>query len=509
MKKIALCIIDGFGINKKDDNNLVKNAKYFQKLLKDYPNLNLKASGEFVGLTSEQFGNSEVGHSTIGLGRILKQNLLKINDAIKDGSLKENEDLKHFLKNIKINDAFCHVVGLISDGGVHSHIDQILKIIDIICESGVKVLVHAILDGRDSPQRSAENFLNYFSENLNDNAKIVSLCGRFYAMDRDNRWIRTEDAYDLIANQNGYLHTSGYQGLFQDEYYKKFSDEFIEPTMIGEKYETSKHDGLFFVNFRSDRMKQIVKAFGDPNFNCFDRKGFKRFENILSIVEYDEAFSEFCTPLIKKQSVSNSIGEIISKNGLKQVRVAETEKYAHVTYFFNGGVDCKFSGEDHILIDSPKVETYDTTPEMKSIEITNVVDSLMKEKKYDLIVFNYAAPDMIGHTGNSVAAEKTIKCIDSCLEKIVNSSIENDYTLLITSDHGNIEEMIDKSGNPHTSHTLNDVPFIAINLEDTLKINNNIVTPQLSNIAPSILNILQIPIPEELSKDSLIIAEEK
>jgi 2,3-bisphosphoglycerate-independent phosphoglycerate mutase len=505
MRKVALCILDGWGLSTSNAGNATLRATYFNELMRTYPNIQLQASGGAVGLPDGQMGNSEVGHMTMGLGRALKQDLCRINDAIEDGSFQQSLVLQNFISDLKHDKGDCHIVGLLSDGGVHSHITHIQRLVEYVAWEGVPVKIHAVLDGRDTPRQSAKQFLSALSNDLPKNATIVSLCGRFYAMDRDCRWDRTEDAYSLIANQDGYLAASSYEDALWGDYYDQAGDEFFEPAILG-YYDPTPNDGVIFANFRSDRMRQLVQAFGDPEFNAFRRGEFPRFRNMLSMVEYDEKFRNFCTPIFEKETTKHSLGEIIAENQLKQARIAETEKYAHVTFFLNGGREAEFDGETRVLFDSPKVNTYDKTPEMRAKDITDAAIKLMSEGEQDFIVFNYANADMLGHTGNLAAAEKAIMCLDTCLQSITQSAINNGYTLLITADHGNAEQMV-ANGSVHTAHTSNPVPFVAVNLEEALAINSSVKNPGLANIASTVLELLELPLPSEMEQESLIVEE--
>jgi 2,3-bisphosphoglycerate-independent phosphoglycerate mutase len=505
MKKVALCILDGWGLSASDVGNATLRAAYFNELVRKYPNVPLQASGEAVGLPDGQMGNSEVGHMTIGLGHVLKQDLCRINDAIENGNLRQSPVLQSFTRDLKQNKGECHIVGLLSDGGVHSHVTHIQKLVEYVLREGIPVKIHAILDGRDTPRKSAKQFLDALSKGLSPQAGIVSLCGRFYAMDRDCRWDRTKDAYSLIADQDGYLSASSYKEALWGDYYEQVGDEFFEPTILG-YYDPTPDDGVIFANFRSDRMRQLVQAFGVREFSSFARGNFPRFRSMLSMVEYDEKFRSFCTPIFEKEILEHSLGEIIAANQLKQARVAETEKYAHVTFFFNGGREAEFDGETRVLFDSPKVNTYDKTPEMRAKDITDAAVRLMTEGEQDFIVFNYANADMLGHTGNLAVAEKGIMCLDACLQRITQGAIDGGYTLLITADHGNAEQMVDASGGVHTAHTSNPVPFIAVNLEGGLAVNSSLKNPGLAHIAPTVLQLLGLPLPCEMEQESLIVA---
>lgn len=504
-KKVALCILDGWGVNSKPTKgDATQVASYFQELWQQYPHKLLRASGQSVGLPKGQVGNSEVGHTTLGLGRVINQDLCRINEAISQKNLCKNGDFQQFFTYLKEKKSAAHVLGLLSPGGVHSHIDHMIAVINLLTDSSIPVYIHAILDGRDTPPRSAYGYLNQLQKNLSPLARIVSLCGRFNTMDRDKRWERTEDAYRLIAEQQGYLEASSYEAVFENDYYQSTSDEFIEPIVIGEKYEENNDDGLIMINFRADRARQIMRALGDPDFDVFSRKTFPRFSKILSMTEYDEAFQSFCTPLFRKESVKNSLGQVLELHHKRQVRIAETEKYAHVTFFFNGGLEASLKNEERIVVPSPKVQTYDQYPEMSAEKVTHEFIKAMNNDHNDVVVVNYANADMLGHTGNLVAAEQSIKFVDECLKHVVKAAIENHYMLFITADHGNAEQMLNPDGSAHTAHTTNFVPFLAINLQNSYNILENEKIGSLADVAPTILESLNLEKPLEMTGYSLI-----
>ncbi|MDR3285650.1 MAG: 2,3-bisphosphoglycerate-independent phosphoglycerate mutase [Holosporales bacterium] len=501
---VALCILDGWGV-RPQDSNLVSYkgdatvvAHYLHKLMAQNPSLLLNASGSSVGLPKGFIGNSEAGHSTIGLGRIIKQDLCLINEAIEDGSLEKSPVLQDLIKYLKKNKGFCHVAGLISDVGIHSHIDHQIKIVEYMAKE-VPVFVHCILDWGEAHKGNALHFLDFFSKKIPQNAKIVSLCGRFYAMDRDLRWERTEAAHNLIANQDGYIATSQYKTFWETKFAETLNDEFTEPTIVGGYYETTRNDGFIFTNFRADRAQQLIQAICDPLFCYFKKKKFPRFAKAVSIMEYDEKFNSFCTPILKKKNFNNSLCEIISNNNMKQLRVAETEKQLHITHFL-GEKKERFPGEDRIIFESPKVKTYEKAPEMRACEITDTVIDSMSNKKHNFIVFNYANADMLGHTGNIEAAQQSLSCVDVCLQKIVQCAEDNSYTLFIVADHGNAEQMLEENGDINTAHTANKVPFVVINSEKKLEVDGDF---GLANVAATVLEALRISIPEEITERSL------
>ncbi|MDR1207889.1 MAG: 2,3-bisphosphoglycerate-independent phosphoglycerate mutase [Holosporales bacterium] len=497
-RKVALCILDGWGISSSSYGDATRVAAYFKKLWSTYPHTLLQASGSAVGLPDGQMGNSEVGHTTIGLGRIIKQDLLRINDAMLDGTLAQK--LQTFAAKIRAKGGAAHVLGLASPGGVHSHIDHMQSVINIIALEGVNVYVHVILDGRDT--QSCSDSVLAFQSKLPSNTKIVSACGRFWAMDRDHRWERTEDAYRLIAEQQGKMHAPSCEDMFKTV--RPTSDEFVLPFTIGDAYSESLDNGLVFINFRADRARQITRALTDPSFDEFERKNFPRFSSVLTMTEYDKSFEPFCKSLISKDWVESSLGQVLSNRQMRQFRIAESEKYAHVTYFLNGGIEEPMSGEHRVLIPSPNVQTYDETPAMSAEVVTQEVIAAF-QYDYDLIVVNYANADMLGHTGNLQATEQSILVVDECLARLVDSAKQHGYTLFITADHGNAEQMLNADGSPQNMHTTNLVPFLVLDEDVHLSDSDG----ELANIAPTILQYLGISPPVEMASSLLQHASSK
>jgi len=493
-KPVMLVILDGWGIDWRKRGNAVKLAKtptIYQ--LEKGPKSILKASGLSVGLPDKQMGSSEVGHLNIGAGRIVHQELMKINNMIKDGSFFENPALKEiFSKNEHV-----HLIGLVSDGGVHSHQDQLYALIDFAKKYNCKVNVHAILDGRDTKPKSALTYIAKLEKKLRGVGQIATVSGRFYAMDRDKRWARTKKAYDIIVSGSGIYHKNATEAI-KDSYAKNVTDEFVEPIVVGEYSGFKNDDAVIFFNFRPDRGRQLTHAFVDKEFKGFSRKYVKT--KFVTFVEYDRTLHHVHVAFPKENFV-NLLGDIISKHNLKQLRIAETEKYAHVTYFFNGLVEKPYEGEDRILIPSPKVRTYDMKPEMSAQEVTDTVVSKMD--KYDFIVLNFANPDMVGHTGVLKAAIMAVEFVDSCLAKIVARIKELDGVLLVTADHGNCEEMLVEGENScDTAHSTNPVPFYLFNHPAKLRRKGI-----LADIAPTILDLLGIEKPKEMTGEDLIIRD--
>ena len=509
--KVLLLILDGWGFSKKKEGNAVAlaGAKNFFKFWKEYPHGLLLAHGEAVGLPKGQMGNSEVGHMNIGAGRIVYQDIVKISKGFEKGELQKHPNLKRafeLAKNKKL-----HLIGLLSDGGVHSHIDHLKFLLKAAKEYGLKnVYIHAILDGRDTPPKSAQKYLEDLENTLKELkvGKIATISGRYYAMDRDKRWERTKLAYDAMVAGKGYKAKSALEALKQ-AYERNETDEFVKPTIINKEGLIEDGDVLIFYNFRADRMRQLVSAFGIKDFASFKKEKSIKPGYILTMTIYDETFP--FDVLVAPKEIKNILGEVISKSGKKQFRLAETEKYAHVTYFFNCGKEEPFKGEDRTLIPSPKVDTYDKCPEMSAHRLKETLFEAL-EKDYDLIVTNFANPDMVGHTGNLEATIKAIKTLDQILGEIVKKAKEKGYDIIITADHGNAEKMIDENTKqPHTAHTTNPVPFILISekvknliprkikdLDLPEKFQNEKILGVLGNIAPTILKLLNIKPPQDM-----------
>ncbi len=503
-KSACLIILDGFGLSDKIKGNAIKNArKYFiDKIFEEYPLTSLKSYGKDVGLPEGTMGNSEVGHFNIGAGRIALQDLTRINEGIENGALKLNPVLVSFLETVKNGNSRVHLMGLLSESGVHSELSHMQYLINFFYSGGVdEIYIHAFLDGRDSPPKSAKIFIEKLVktiEKTNGNTVISTLCGRFYAMDRDTRWDRTKQAFDMLTLLKGNVYNDPF-GAINDNYAKDITDEFIAPSVMEHEAKNGAitgKDGVIFINFRADRAKQITEALTFESFDFFDRSGFKPVKNFITMTKYDDSFTT--KYIIEPQNYGNILGEVISKLGLKQLRIAETEKYAHVTYFFNCGKEEPFKNEDRLLIPSPRnFKTYDLIPEMSAYKIKDALNERIKLKKYSLIVCNFANCDMVGHTGNYDATVKAVETINSVLSGIVPLILKNDDVCIITADHGNAETMLDKNGMPMTNHTLNPVPF-AIVSNYTRDI-PDLKPGKLSDIAPTILRLLGIPIPGEMT----------
>ena len=501
-KPVVLAILDGFGETKKEEGNAVKAAKTptLDAIVKKYPTAMLQASGAFVGLPEGQIGNSEVGHTNIGAGRIVYQSLARINNAIEDKTFFSNEAFLSVINNCKKNSSALHLLGLLSDGGVHSHINHIYALLELAKKEGLtEVYIDVFTDGRDVSPNSAVSFIKELTKKTKEIGvgKIATISGRYYAMDRDNRWDRVKKAYDAIVNGVGKFEEDPLK-VVEDSYKEGITDEFIVPCVCLKGVSLKENDGVIFFNFRPDRARQITKALTFKDFDGFEReKGyFKVF--FVCMTRYDETFKDV---LVAYDAVElkNTFGEYISKKGLKQLRIAETEKYAHVTFFFNGGKEEKFLNEDRILIKSPAVATYDLKPQMSAFEVCSEVVSKIESLEYDVIILNFANCDMVGHTGVFDACVKAVETVDSCVLDILKAVEKVGGVLIITADHGNAEEMIDSNGGVLTSHTTNPVIFSVLFHDCKLKEKG-----RLCDIAPTMLNILGLEKPQEMTGESLI-----
>ena len=505
-KTTMLMILDGFGINENSEGNAVKLAKIpnINEIMKQYPNTIIHTSGLDVGLPEGQMGNSEVGHTNIGAGRIVYQELTRITKSIEDGDFFGNQELVAAIDNCKKNNSKLHILGLLSDGGVHSHMRHLFAILELAKRKDFEdVYVHCFLDGRDTPPASADGYIAELEEKMKEKGvgKIATISGRFYAMDRDKRWERIKEAYDAILNGEGHRFASATAAI-ENSYQKEIFDEFVKPSVICKNDEPiatiGENDSVIFFNFRPDRAREITRAIVDPEFDGFERKFVKTY--FVTFTNYDETLLPYVHIAFKKEEIKNTFGEYISKLGLTQLRIAETEKYAHVTFFFNGGEEKQYEGEDRILIPSPKVETYDMKPEMSAGEVTDKVVEAINSKKYDAIILNYANPDMVGHTGSLEATIKALEFLDGCVKRVVDAIENNNGTLLITADHGNAEQMIDyKTGELHTAHTTNPVPLVLIGREDV-----KLKEGRLADLAPTMLDLMNLEKPAEMTGESLI-----
>ena len=508
----ALIILDGFGYSKSVEGNAIREAgiPYICSLKANYPHTTIMASGLAVGLPDGQMGNSEVGHLNIGAGRVIKQELVRINDAVSDGSFYESEAFIGAIDNCKRNNSALHLMGLCSDGGVHSHLNHLYALLELAKSNGLdRVYIHCFMDGRDVPPTSGIDYVRELEAKLDEIGvgKIATVMGRYWAMDRDNLWDRVQKAYDAMVLGQGQATADTAVQAVEQSYAKEETDEFVKPTVVlenGRPVATiGEGDSVIFFNFRPDRARQLTRTFIQPDFNGFPRgKGYFHV-NFVSMTQYDETFTglEVVNP---PETLENTLGEYLSKLGKTQLRIAETQKYAHVTFFFNGGVEKPNEGEDRVLIPSSKVATFDMKPEMSAYEITDKAVELINEKKYDVMILNFANCDMVGHTGVMEAAMKAVAAVDECVDRVVKAVLDNGGRAFVTADHGNADQMVDpETGEPFTAHTTNPVPFIAVGPEmvgKTLREGG-----RLADIAPTMLHSMGIPVPAEMTGKSLIV----
>mgnify|MGYP001546577561 CR=1 FL=1 len=501
-KKVILVIMDGWGLGKKKESDAIQNAKtpFVNSLYEKYPHTTLLTFGRAVGLPEGQMGNSEVGHLNLGAGRIVYQELERINVAIETGEFENNPDLLNSINYAKENNKPLHLMGLVSDGGVHSHINH-LKALATICKKHKleNVFIHAFTDGRDTDPKSGLNFLEDLQEHLNKTTgKIATVTGRYYAMDRDKRWERIKVAYDALVNRKGET-TNDILASIRSSYQKDITDEFLKP-LINEATPGSgikDGDAVICFNFRTDRCREITEALTQ---SAFPEQGMKPLQlHYTTMTLYDNQFKNIHI-IFQKDNLINTLGEVLEQNNKKQIRIAETEKYPHVTFFFSGGREAQFEDENRIMVPSPKVATYDLKPEMSAFEMTEALLSEIKKQSADFICLNYANADMVGHTGVWDSVVKAVETVDSCVKEIVTVGLENDYTIFLTADHGNADYIVNEDGTPNTAHTKNLVPFFIIDNEW-----KGVIKPgKLGDLAPTILTMMKLPIPEEMKGDILI-----
>tara|TARA_B100000676_G_scaffold307369_1_gene365686 strand:+ start:1889 stop:3523 length:1635 start_codon:yes stop_codon:yes gene_type:complete len=506
-KPTVLCILDGWGDGPDSSTNAITRAHTpnWDALSAEGLEAHLNASEHHVGLPKGQMGNSEVGHMNLGAGRIVLQDLPRIDNAIIDGSLARNPKLKAFQDTLLKSGGTAHLIGLMSPGGVHSHQLQIAAIAKMLTDAGVPVQVHALLDGRDTPPSSAAQYLTDFGE-ASGGIQIATICGRYFAMDRDNRWDRVMRAYELLVDSRGKRANDAVEAI-NTSYEMGTTDEFVEPTVIGDYTGMQDGDGILMANFRADRARELLTALLDSTFDEFNRGRIVNFASTLGLVEYSDALKPLISPLFPTIELENVFGEILARSGRKQLRIAETEKYAHVTFFFNGGREQKFAGEERMLIASPDVETYDKKPEMSAPEVTDKLVAAIHSGTFDFILVNYANTDMVGHTGDFDAAVKAVQTVDSCLGRLRKAVTDACGTMLVTADHGNAEMMADPAlGTPHTAHTKNLVPVLLIGAAPGI---GAIKDGCLADVAPTMLALMGIPKPKEMSGQSLLIEEDQ
>ncbi len=509
-KPTVLLILDGYGLNDKVEGNAIAMAKtpVMDRLMKEYPFVKGNASGMAVGLPEGQMGNSEVGHLNMGAGRIVYQELTRITKAIEDGDFFTNEAFVKAVANCKENGSDLHLLGLLSDGGVHSHIEHLYGLLELAKREGVtNVYVHAFLDGRDTAPASGKGFLEQLQAKMDEIGvgKIATISGRYYAMDRDNRWERVEKAYNAIVFGEGKKVTNAMEAITAS-YAEEVFDEFVLPTVVEENgtavATVKENDSVIFFNFRPDRARELTRAFCDDAFTGFERKQGYFKTNYVTFTEYDPTIPNHVVAFHKVE-IKNTFGEFLAKNGKTQLRLAETEKYAHVTFFFNGGVEEPNEGEERQLVKSPAVATYDLQPEMSALAVDDHLVDAIKGQKYDVIICNFANPDMVGHTGVQDAAIKAIETVDECIGKAVEALLEVDGQMFICADHGNAEQLIDEvTGAPFTAHTTNPVPFILVNADKAYTLREN---GCLADIAPTLIELMGMEQPEDMTGKSLLV----
>ncbi|MBE6805599.1 MAG: 2,3-bisphosphoglycerate-independent phosphoglycerate mutase [Ruminococcaceae bacterium] len=507
-KPVVLTIMDGFGFNDVTEGNAVysANTPVLDDIFANCPTTKIGASGMDVGLPDGQMGNSEVGHTNIGAGRVVYQELTRITKSIKDGDFFTNKALLGAIENCKKNDSALHLMGLLSDGGVHSHIEHMFALVELAKKNGIeRVYIHALLDGRDVPPASAADFIDATNKKLAELGvgKIATVLGRFYGMDRDNRWERVGKAYAALVYGEGIVTTdvaaavrASYEQIDEDG--KNITDEFVLPTVAEGTERIKTDDSVIFFNFRPDRAREITRTFVDDDFTGFERLGGRQKVHYVCMTQYDASMPNVDVAF-RPQTLENTLGEYLAKNNMTQLRIAETEKYAHVTFFFNGGREVEFAGEDRILVASPKVATYDLQPEMSAVPVCDKVCEAIESGKYDVVILNFANCDMVGHTGVFSAAVKAVETVDTCVGRVKNSTLKMGGVMLLTADHGNADRMLDTDGSPFTAHTTNPVPFAVIGKDCALREGG-----KLCDISPTIIKLLGLPQPDEMSGESII-----
>ena len=504
-RPVMLVILDGFGWREDDADNAVRQAKTptFDRLWETGPRGFLRTSGHDVGLPDGQMGNSEVGHLNIGAGRVVTQDLPRIGNAITNGEIAKAPALTSLIKTLKDSGGTCHLIGLVSPGGVHSHQDHAAALAKILADAGVPTVVHALTDGRDTPPQSAGEDIKRLLAALPKSVPVATVCGRYYAMDRDKRWDRVSKAYAAIVEADA-PHFPDAPAVVVDAYANKKFDEFIVPAVVGDYRGMKDGDSVLCFNFRADRVREILGAMLDPNFSGFERKRVVKVAAAVGMTQYSDALDKFMQAIFPPQSFAHILGEVVADAGRTQLRMAETEKYPHVTYFLNGGREEPYCGEDRIMVPSPKVATYDLQPEMSAPELTDKAVEAINSGKYDMIILNFANPDMVGHTGSLPAAIKAVETVDTSLGRIADAIRKAGGALLVTADHGNCEMMRDPdTGGPHTAHTTNPVPVVLFGAR-----NRGLVAEgRLADIAPTLLELMELPKPKEMTGHSLLRAD--
>lgn len=504
-KPVILCILDGWGYREDKANNAIEtgNTPVWHKLIKDYPTATIQTSGLHVGLPDGQMGNSEVGHTNLGAGRVVMQDLPRIDTAIADGSIKTNPVLTDLIQKLKTTGGICHLMGLIGTGGVHAQQSHIIALAKTLSDNGIQVAIHAFMDGRDTPPQSGKEFLKDLEDALSGTlAKIATVSGRYYAMDRDKRWDRVDKAYRALVIGEGARFDSADMAMAAS-YAEGITDEFVLPCIIGNYQGMKDGDGLIMANYRSDRAREITLMLLKPDFSDADRVKVIDFADAVAMTEYSTEHTALMKTLFPAETLTNIFGEIIAKAGLKQLRIAETEKYAHVTFFFNGGKETLFEGEERILIPSPKVATYDLKPEMSAYEVTDKLVEAINSGKFDTIIVNYANGDMVGHTGVMSAAVKAVEAVDECVGRVVDATLKQGGAIFITADHGNAERMVDdETGAPYTAHTNTPVKAVLVGADaDVIGLEDG----KLADVAPTLLDLMGLEKPAEMTGHSLLI----
>lgn len=500
-----LCILDGWGYREDEADNAIARARtpVYDRLTAECPHSLLDASGVNVGLPADQMGNSEVGHMTIGAGRVVMQDLPRIDAAIADGSISDRPAFAKFADRLKRSGGKAHLWGLVSPGGVHSHQAHIAALANMLTAAGIRVVVHAVLDGRDTPPSSGAGFLEEFRRQAPD-AVIGTVCGRYYAMDRDNRWERVSAAYRALVAGEAAHHAADAAAAVRTAHERGETDEFVAATTVGDYAGMADGDGVLFANFRADRTREIAAALLEPDFDGFERQRVVRFAAALGMVEYSKPLNRRLDVLFEPVDLRNTLGAVAAAHGVRQLRIAETEKYAHVTFFLNGGEEAEFDGEERVLIPSPKVATYDLKPEMSAFEVTEALIGKIENGRFGLVVVNYANTDMVGHSGNLAAAIEAVEAVDACLGRLEKAVLTKGGVMLITADHGNAEQMRDpETGEAHTAHTMNRVPLIGVGLPAGAVLTDG----ALADLAPTLLYLMGIDAPAEMTGRSLLVPD--
>ena len=505
-KPVVLCILDGWGYRDQKEFNAIETGKtpFWHTLIQEYPATMLKTSGLDVGLPDGQMGNSEVGHTNLGAGRIVMQDLPRIDQAVQSHELDKNPVLRTLIDKLKVTKGTCHLMGLIGTGGVHAQQSHMIALARILNEAEIPVALHAFTDGRDTPPDSALGFMRDLEKACQQMpfVKVATVSGRYYAMDRDNRWERIKLAYEAIVNAEG-PHFKTADEAIQASYADKVFDEFIVPAVIGDYQGMKDQDGLIMANYRTDRAREITRILLQPDFTFSERSRVIHFADAVAMTEYSTEHNQWMHVLFPPEDLQQIFGEVIANAGLKQLRIAETEKYAHVTFFFNGGKETLFQGEERILIPSPKVATYDLKPEMSAYEVTDKLVEAIQNDTFDVIIVNYANGDMVGHTGVMEAAVKAVEAVDSCLERVVKAVQEKGGVMFITADHGNAERMMDETTHtPYTAHTNTPVKAVLVNAPKNIV---GLKEGRLCDVAPTLLELMHLPQPTEMTGKSLLI----